>query len=324
MAVYTQVGAEDAAAFLARYDVGELRAIKGIAEGIENSNYLIETTEKKFFLTLYENRVDPADLPFFHDLLDHLKASGCLVPAFIADRKGKWLQQLCGRPACLIEFLTGVSVSHPTPEQAHAVGKSLGEMHIALTGFEGQRPNDLGISQWRSLAEKCTEQSLNSISEGLAARTYEELEFLEDSWPQHLPRSVIHADLFPDNVLMVGETLTGLIDFYFACTDIRAFDLAVTHAAWSFSEDGSEYLPQIGTAIIRGYDESHGIDADARDALSILFRGACIRFLLTRCYDWINTPADAMVTRKDPLAFLRRLDFYADPANIAQTTGQTH
>ncbi len=322
MAVYTLVGAEDAAAFLEKYEVGSLRSFKGIAEGVENSNYLLETDKGHFFLTLYESRVDPDDLPFFHDLLGHLKSAECKVPAFIADREGNWLQQLCGRPACLIEFLSGVSVSQPNPQQARAVGQALGEFHLAVAAFDGQRPNSLGVSQWRALADKCGRSALEGIQTELADRVYKELDLLEKNWPDHLPLSVIHGDLFPDNVLMLGDKLSGLIDFYFACSEIRAFDIAVTHAAWSFSSDGTRYLPQIGTALFGGYDAIHGIDDETKDALPWLFRGACLRFLLTRCYDWINTPADAMVTRKDPLAFLLRLDFYSDPANVELITGR--
>lgn len=321
MAVYTHVSAEDAAGFISLYDVGELMSFKGIAEGVENSNYLIETTRGKYFLTLYESRVDPKQLPFFHDLLGHLKRAGCLVPAFIDDRNGKWLQQLCGRPACLIEFLSGVSLSEPNAAQASAVGKALGELHLALRDFDGQRANSMGLSSWRILQGKCGDAALDDIHGGLAQRIDEELTLLEAEWPAHLPQSVIHADLFPDNVLMLGDKLSGLIDFYFACSEIRAFDIAVTHAAWSFSADGAQYMPQIGTALIAGYTETHGLDAQTQDALPLLFRGACMRFLMTRCYDWINTPADALVTRKDPLAFLRRLDFYADPANMATILG---
>lgn len=315
MAVYTHVSAEDAAAFLNKYDAGELRAFKGIAEGVENSNYLIQTTKGKFFLTLYENRVDPAQLPFFHELLGHLKQAGLPVPAFIDDRQGNWLQTLCGRPACLIEFLEGVSVSEPNERQAAAVGSALGNLHNALSDFGGERANSLGLAQWRELAEKCGTDQLNEIDSGLAQRIDNELNYLENNWPEHLPSSVIHGDLFPDNVLMIGDQLSGLIDFYFACREIRAFDVAVTHAAWSFSSDGTQFMPHIGTAMLNLYDRTCPIDTPTREALPCLFRGACLRFLLTRCYDWINTPANALVTRKDPIAFLRRLDFYADPEN---------
>ena len=328
MAVYTHVPAEEIDAFLTRYDAGRLVSAKGIAEGVENSNYLLETTgaygdsgsgNHRYILTLYEKRVDEADLPFFMDLLDHLSARGCLVPRFIADREGRRLQQLSGRPACLIEFLTGISVTEPTPAQARAAGVALGELHKAAQGFAGQRRNALDKQGWHMLAAKCGED-LDLIEPGLAARIAAELAYLDAHWPADLPHSVIHADLFPDNVLMLGNEVTGLIDFYFSCTDIRAYDLAVTHSAWVFSNDGATWFGDRAAALGAGYRQAHGLTDAERAAFPTLCRGAALRFLLTRAYDWINTPADALVTRKDPLAYLRRLDFYAS-ADAAELLG---
>lgn len=318
MAVYTHVPAEEIDAFLSRYDAGRLVSAKGIAEGVENSNYLLETTGAdgnghRYILTLYEKRVDEADLPFFMDLLDHLGSRGCLVPRFIADRQGKRLQQLGGRPACLIEFLTGISLTEPTAAQARAAGAALGQMHRAAEGFARERRNALDLAGWHELAAKCGEH-FDEIAPGLGQRVADELAFLDAHWPADLPRSVIHADLFPDNVLMLGDEVTGLIDFYFSCTDIRAYDLAVTHSAWVFSNDGSRFFADRSDALLAGYESGHGLSDAERAAFPTLCRGAALRFLLTRAYDWINTPPDALVTRKDPLAYLRRLDFYADVA----------
>ncbi|QUT04480.1 homoserine kinase [Sphingobium phenoxybenzoativorans] len=317
MAVYTHVPAEEIDAFLTRYDAGRLVSAKGIAEGVENSNYLLETTNGRYILTLYEKRVDEADLPFFIDLLDHLGERGCLVPRFIPDRTGKRLQQLSGRPACLIEFLTGISVTEPTPAQAKAAGAALGQMHRAAEGFSGQRRNALDLPGWHDLAGKCGDH-FDEIAPGLGDRVAQELAWLDAHWPSDLPRAVIHADLFPDNVLMLGDQVTGLIDFYFSCTDIRAYDLAVTQSAWCFSNDGSAWHADRAAALVQGYVESFGLSDAERRGFQALCRGAALRFLLTRAYDWINTPADALVTRKDPLAFLRRLDFYASasPAEL--------
>ena len=310
MAVYTQVSAEEMEALLARYDVGRLVSAKGIAEGVENSNYLVDTSEGRFILTLYEKRVDAGDLPFFLALLDHLADKGRPVPRALRDRSGSQIQTVAGRPACLIEFLTGVSVSHPTPAQARAAGQALGAMHASLADFTGERPNSLGPAGWRELATRCGDD-LDRIAPGLKTRVGEEINFIEANWPDHLPRSVIHADLFPDNVLMLGDRVTGLIDFYFACSDIRAWDVAVTHAAWCFENDGAGFHAPLAAALILGYEANFGLSAPERAAFPVLARGAALRFLLTRAWDWLNTPADALVTRKDPLAFLRRLDFYA-------------
>jgi homoserine kinase type II len=320
LAVYTQLGPEDVSPLLAQYDAGELVSLKGIAEGVENSNFLVETTKSRFILTLYESRVDPADLPFFYAMLKHLHDAGCKVPRFIADTEGRWLQEVAGRPACLIEFLKGVSVTKPTAAQARAMAEALGQMHSALEDFHKTKPNRLGLREWRELAQRCTDEGLEDIQRGLASRIFDECDYLESHWPTQLPVAAIHADLFPDNVLMLGDRVTGLIDFYFACTDLRGYDLAVTHTAWCF--ETGRFDAAVSEAILNGYCASFELDVPTRDAFPVLLRGACLRFLLTRCYDWINTPVNALVTRKDPLAFLRRLDFYSDDANIALIMGQ--
>jgi homoserine kinase type II len=313
MAVYTQVSAEALSALLDLYDVGSLVSAKGIAEGVENSNYLVDTSDGRFILTLYEKRVDSADLPFFMALLDHLADRGLSVPRAIRDRAGRQIQEVAGRPACLIEFLPGISVSHPTPAQARATGATLGQMHAALADFTRERPNTLGLDGWHALAARCGDD-LDRISPNLGRRVADELDWLDRHWPDGLARSVIHADLFPDNVLMRGADVTGVIDFYFACSDIRAWDVAVTHSAWCFENDGTDFHAARGAALIAGYDEAFGLSDEERAAFPALARGSCLRFMLTRAWDWLNTPADAMVTRKDPLAFLRRLDFYRDAA----------
>lgn len=295
---------------LAHYDVGRLTALKGIAEGVENSNFLVETDRSHFILTLYENRVDPDDLPYFHDMLAHLHGKGCHVPRFIDDRDGHWLQDVAGRKGCLIEFLSGVSVSEPDAALAAEVGKALGEMHNALEDFAGQRLNPLGQPAWRPLFEKCDELASETLQPGLTKRIAAECEYLEANWPCDLPQSAIHADLFPDNVLILDGKVTGLIDFYFACTDARAYDLAVAHCAWSFDAK-DRHRADVGDALAAGYADKVPLSAAEQAALSTLARGACLRFLLTRLYDWINTPVGALVSRKDPLAFLRRLDHYA-------------
>lgn len=309
MAVYTQVSAEALAGFLARYDHGELLSAKGIAEGVQNSNYLVETTADRFILTLYEERTSTDDLPFFLDMLDHLAADDNPVPRALPDRDGTAIQQLAGRSACLIEFLTGVSVSHPTAAQAHAAGAAMGQMHTSLAGFAQTRANPLGADTWRPFLERCG-RDIDTIAPGLFDRTDAALTAVLAEWPRDLPMAAIHSDLFPDNVLMLGDRVTGVIDFYFACTDIRAYDLAVMHTSWAFDGNGENYDPAIGSALIEGYVSRFPLSDAERAALPILAQGACLRFLLTRAWDWLNTPADALVTRKDPLAYWRRLETY--------------
>lgn len=309
MAVYTHIPAEDMAEYVRAFDAGELRSAKGIAEGVENSNYLVETDKGRFIFTVYEKRVDTNDLPFFIAMIDHLVARGCPVPAALKTRDGAGTITRQGKAMAMMQFMPGLSVTHPTPAQAQATGQVLGQLHAALADFPLNRPNALGPQGWYDLAARCGDD-LDQIQPGLKARVADEVAFLKAHWPQDLARSVIHADLFPDNVLMAGDRVCAVIDFYFACTEIRAWDLAVTHSSWSFDPE-NRYRPDIGAALVQGYTESFGLSDAERAAFPILARGACLRFLLTRAWDWLNTPADALVTRKDPRAYLVRLEHYA-------------
>lgn len=310
MAVYTHLTAEDLAGLIADYDVGELVSAKGIAEGVSNSNWLVETTAGRFILTMYERRIDTAELPFFLGLLDHLAGKGSPVPRTIHDRSGAAFRMIDGKAVALIEFLPGVSIDRPRPNQARAVGEALAGIHLAAADYPAQRSNAMDLASWRAMLADCSEEGLAGIDPALPGLVSQELDSLEAQWPRSLPRSVIHADLFPDNVLMLGDTVSGLIDFYFACTDITAYDLAVTHAAWCFARDGS-FRPDIAAALLAGYEDRRPLTPDERAALPVLARGAAMRFLASRAYDWLHTPADALVTRKDPMAFARRLEFYA-------------
>ncbi len=310
MAVYTHIAAEDMIELVAIFGAGRLISAKGIAEGVENSNYLIDTDKGRYIFTIYEKRVNPDDLPFFFAMIDHLVAKGCPVPRALTDAHGAHIVNFGGKFMAMMEFMPGLSVTHASQDQARAVGFALGQMHGALADFPMSRPNNLGPESWFELADKCG-PDLDRISPGLRSRIEAECAFIRAKWPADLPQSVIHADLFPDNVLMVGDTVGALIDFYFACTEIRAWDLAVTHAAWSFEADGTGYNAAVGDALLDAYRSGFGLSAEEEAAFPILARGACLRFLLTRAWDWLNTSAGALVTRKDPLAFLRRLEHYA-------------
>jgi homoserine kinase type II len=316
MAVYTHVDPDDLAALVARYDIGTVLSCKGIAEGVENSNFLLETTGGRFILTLYEKRVSEGDLPFFVDLLNHLARRGSPVPAMIEDREGSTIQRVSGRAACIIQFLPGISLTHPSPRQCEAAGEALGTMHRAVADFAGGRENSMGHRHWRGVAAATGD--LDTVIPGLQAVVDDELAYLDAHWPSGLPAHVIHADLFPDNVLMLGDTVTGLIDFYFAASDFRAYDFAVTHASWTFSDDGATCDTGRASALMRGYAKAVALSEAETAALPLLARGASLRFLLTRAHDWVHTPADALVTRKDPAPFLNRLRRYqaADAASL--------
>lgn len=310
MAVYTDVPAEALETFLAGYETGELVSAKGIAEGVSNSNFLVETTTDRYILTLYERRIDIDELPWFIELMEHLATAGLPVPRPIRDRSGHALQQVAGKAACLIQFLPGVSVSQPTAAQARAAGEALARLHLAGRDFTARRENGLGLAWWQATAAEIA-PGLDDIEPGLAALVRESLAEVSANWPADLPGGTIHADLFPDNVLMLGNRVTGLIDFYFACTGLFAYDLAVLHAAWTFPADGRAPLPTHEEALFAGYESVRPLSADERASFPILAQGASLRFLLSRAQDWLAPHSDALVQRKDPLPFARRLEHYA-------------
>jgi len=310
VAVYTHLGAEQLASLLNEYDVGDLVSAKGIAEGVSNSNWLIETTQDRFILTMYERRTDISDLPFFLGLLDHLAATGCPVPKTIHDRNGALSREIDGKAVALIEFLPGVSPSAPSAAQAKAVGEALARLHLATASYPEKRINDMGAAHWPAIAAACGDSALATIDPSLPQTIRDHLESLLSEWPRALPAGVVHADLFPDNVLFVGNEVSGMIDFYFACSDAFAYDLAVTHAAWCFDRKGQAFDAELSHALVQGYQKIRSLTPEERTALPVLAKGASMRFILSRADDWLNTPEDALVERKDPMDFVRRLEFY--------------
>lgn len=310
MAVYTQVPAEMLAQFLRGYDVGDLVSSKGIAEGVSNSNFLVETDRARFILTLYEHRIDVSELPFFIALMEHLADAGQPVPRPIRDRAGEALQQLAGRTACLIEYLPGFSVSAPTVAQCRAAGEALAQLHQAGQSFPQARPNHLSREWWAEAAAGLGDR-LDQFAPGLHALVAQSLARVAAEWPAALPGGIVHADLFPDNVLMLGDRVTGLIDFYFACTDLYVYDLAVLHDAWAFAADGSAPLPDHAAALFAGYEAVRPLSASERAALPLMGMGASLRFLLSRAQDWFAHADTAGTQRKDPLPFARRLGWHA-------------
>lgn len=312
LAVYTDITEAELAAFLADYDIGTLTSYKGIAEGVENSNFLLTTTSGPFILTLYEKRVDAGDLPFFLGLMQHLADRGLSCPLPLARRDGALLGTLAGRPAAIISFLEGIWLRAPDAEHCRQVGEALARLHLAGEGFQLTRRNALSVEGWRPLWEKA-EARADEVQPGLRETVATELAFLEAEWPRDLPLGVIHADLFPDNVFFLDDRLSGVIDFYFACNDQLAYDIAVCLNAWCFTRDGAFEMEK-GVALLAGYQALRPLSAPEIAALPVLARGAALRFFLTRLYDWLTTPAGALVVKKDPLEYFTKLRFHQQVA----------
>jgi homoserine kinase type II len=308
VAVYTDVAAEDLGVFLAGYDIGELLAYKGIAEGVENSNFLVHTSRGYFILTLYEKRVAAKDLPFFLGLMEHLHARGISCPQPVKNRQGEVLGYVAGRPAAVITFLDGMWIRRPSPGHCAALGEALAKLHLAGLDFERSRANALSVGGWRPLYESCSRRA-NEVQHDLKQFLAAELSHLEAAWPQDLPQGVIHADLFPDNVFFLGNRLSGLIDFYFACTDALAYDVAICLNAWCFETDHS-YNVTKGRGLLQAYAQVRPLSDAERAVLPLLARGAALRFLLTRLVDWFDVPPGALVRPKDPLEYVRKLRFH--------------
>ncbi len=308
MAVYTEVADDELHAFMAGYDLGNVLSFKGIAEGVENTNYLIHTDAGPQILTLYEKRVSTKDLPFFLGLMEHLASSGLACPVPVRDREGQMLRELAGRPAAVISFLEGLWVRRPTTDHCAALGQTLAKLHIAGKNFAMNRANALSVTGWRPLYE-ASGNGADTIAGALHHELGEELDALEKGWPRDLPQGVIHADLFPDNVFFLGKEISGVIDFYFACNDALAYDIAICLNAWCFEPDAAFNITK-ARALLRAYTALRPFTEEELEALPILARGAAMRFLLTRIYDWLNTPAEALVRPKDPMEYVRKLRFH--------------
>jgi len=314
MAVYTEVPDGDLAQFIAEYDIGEPVSCKGIAEGVENSNYLLRTTKGTYILTLYEKRVKLEDLPFFIGLMQHLAGKGLSCPTPITDRNGEALKTLCGRPAALISFLEGMWPRRPTEKHCQALGAALADFHLKGRDFAMRRPNNLSVEGWRKLIAD-TAARADEVEPGLRDRLAAEFAHLEAHWPKDLASGVIHADLFPDNVFFLNDKLSGIIDFYFACTDFLAYDLAVCLNAWCFQQDFSFNVTK-AKLMFESYRKIRPIPEAEMLAMPLLARGAALRFLLTRLYDWLNHPPGAFVKPKDPVEYIRKLRFHQQARDV--------
>ena len=314
MAVYTDVAADELSEFLCQYDIGELLSYKGIAEGVENSNFLVHTVKGAYILTLYEKRVAVDDLPYFLSLMAHLAGRGVSCPQPAKNRKGEVYATLAGRPAAIINFLEGMWPRRPNATHCAGVGQALAKMHVAGADFPLFRKNPLSVSGWRPLFGLASARA-DSVQAGLSDLIAHELDHLEASWPTDLPVGVIHADLFPDNVFFLGDKVSGLIDFPFSCNDILAYDVAICLNAWCFEPDHSFNVTK-ARALLSAYGRGRKLCAAEERALPLLARGAALRFLLTRLVDSLDVRAGALVKPKDPLEYVRKLRFHQSVAGV--------
>jgi homoserine kinase type II len=316
VAVYTDISEADLVAFLARYDIGTLKSFKGIAEGVENTNYLIKTSSDTFILTIYEKRVNAEELPFFMHLKEHLFAGGLPCPKPISAKGGETLQEINGRTAAIISFLQGKWPKQIRNAHCEEVGKYLAKMHTISASFDMQRQNTMGMGMWKQLLSETVDQA-DEVSRGLSAELKENMQFLEENWPKDLPSGVIHADLFPDNVFFQGDGLTGMLDFYFACNDFYAYDLAICLNAWCF-EHGTAFNITKAKAMLRHYNKVRPFSDAEREALPILASGAAMRFLLSRLYDWLKPVEGALVSPKNPKEYIEKLRFHRQVKSHAE------
>ena len=315
MAVYTEISDDELVDFVAQYDIGEVVSCKGIAEGVENSNYLLRTTRDSYILTLYEKRVRAEDLPFFLGLMDHLAAAGIACPTPIHGTDGAALRHVCGRPAAIVTYLDGMWPRRVLPDHCAQLGAALATLHLAGASYTTRRANDLSLAGWQQLVDQ-TRDRADTVRPGLAADLTAEVAHLANHWPADLPAGVIHADLFPDNVFFLGGRLSGFIDFYFACNDFLAYDLAICLNAWCFERERNFNITN-ARKLIQGYQSVRPLSDPEILALPLFARGSALRFLLTRLYDWLHHDDTALVRPKDPMAFWDRLRFHQNATGPA-------
>ena len=308
MAVYTVITDAMIDQLLAGYDIGQRRQLTGITQGVENTNYRLETTKGDYILTIYERRVTPAELPFFIGLKGHLAAKHFPCPSPVADKTGQILQTIKDKPMAIVTFLQGASITIPNEQHCRKAGEVLATLHLQAADFTIKRPNALSQHAWRPLFAD-TGKATDQLETGLTLTVDHWLSRIEAEWPKDLPSGVIHADLFPDNILFSGDEISGVIDFYFACQDWFAYDLAIMINAWCF-DNQKAFQREHAAALFAGYTSLRPLNQAEYVSLPVLARGAAMRFFLTRLYDWINTPADAQVQPHNPVDYLDRLRFF--------------
>lgn len=315
MAVYTHIDETALKAFLAGYDIGTLVSFKGIAEGVENTNYFVETTQARYILTIFEKRVVPEDLPFFLEFMRHLRKKGIPCPDVITTRDGKTIAYIGHKAAIFTSFLDGEWPRVVAPHHCMTLGTTIGHMHKAAKDFPMKRRNTLSLPAWRALISACQDRA-DTVDKGLYPFLEKELDYLEKAWPKYLPRGAVHTDLFVDNIFFNGEKLSGIIDFYFGCTDYFSYDLMLAMNSWCFDRQGVLDTSK-AAALLSQYNHARPFTKSEMKALPIFGRGAAMRIIATRLYDWLNPAPGALVKAKDPMEHVRILRFHQKAESAA-------
>ena len=316
MAIYTKVSKNDLTEFFSKYNLGKVENFHGIKEGIENTNYFIQTSKNKFILTIYEKRVQEKDLPFFMSLMRNLFDSNFKSPEPIINRNGNYITEIVGKKAAVISFINGNSKKNLTPENCKEVGSEIAKMHMITKNLAAKRKNELSIDSWKKIYQNVKEACFK-IHPQLSKIIEENLVEIEKNWPTNLPAGIIHADLFPDNIFFNKNKFNGIIDFYFSCNDFYAFEIAVCLNALCFegTKENLSFNVTKAKKFIDGYSKIRKISDDEKNSLKILSQGAALRFLLTRVFDYINLKKGAIVKIKDPIEYLKRLEFHNNVKN---------
>jgi len=309
MAVYTPLTDAEIRAHVESYPVGGLHRWHGITEGIDNTNFLLETESGRYILTLFERRVKREELPYYIGLMAHLEAKGIHCPKPVADKSGQMFRDIKGKPAVILTFLHGEGVHEVQTAHLPLVGELAARMHLAAQDFPMQRANTMSFDAWRALIDVIAPHA-DRILPGLAGLVGEEFQYLSSHWPAGLPAGAVHGDLFPDNVFFVpiggAPSVSGVIDFYFACNEFWMYDLAICLCAWCF-DAAHQFQPERASAMFEAYGKIRPVTAAEKQALPTLARGAALRFLLTRAHDLLFTPEGADVQPKDPLEYAQKL-----------------
>ena len=314
MAVYTKLEHQEVRQFLEQYNINNFKDYKGITEGVENTNYLIKTSEQDYILTIYEKRVDENDLPFFIKLLSYLSENKFPCPRPIASKNNEKINRIKNKNAALVTFLNGQSKNKITSEECFEIGKITAQLHEITKKFDINRKNNLSIENWESIFEKTIKQKID-LDESIIKKTKNYLNFLKDKWPKNLPQGIIHADLFPDNIFFTNNKVSGIIDFYFACNDFFAYEIAICINSLCF-DNNSTFNMTKAKNLIDGYTSIRTLSEDEKKYLPILSMGAAMRFFLTRLYDFYHTDNKADVKIKDPFEYLKKIEFHSTIKNF--------